>query len=151
MHLGTPSNAPSMARQNQKRPNPDRRWDTRHPCPSCRRANRTDVILRELRNTPNSRLLPLYCREVAHKPHKFDQRESYARTCYEICGTSVATLDRIKRVAKRVALEVAKGYDVIVIVSAMSGKTNDLVGWVNETSPFMMLVNMMLWCPLVKM
>jgi len=50
-------------------------------------------------------------------------------------GTSVATLDRIKRVAKRVGVEVAKGYDVIVIVSAMSGKTNELVGWVNETSP----------------
>jgi aspartate kinase len=50
-------------------------------------------------------------------------------------GTSVATLDRIKRAAKRVALEVAKGSDVIVIVSAMSGKTNELVGWVNETSP----------------
>ena len=50
-------------------------------------------------------------------------------------GTSVATLDRIKCAAKRVGLEVAKGYDVIVIVSAMSGKTNELVGWVNETSP----------------
>ncbi len=50
-------------------------------------------------------------------------------------GTSIATLDRIKRAAKRVGLEVAKGYDVIVIVSAMSGKTNELVGWVNETSP----------------
>ena len=50
-------------------------------------------------------------------------------------GTSVATLDRIKRAAKRVGFEVAKGYDVIVIVSAMSGKTNELVGWVNETSP----------------
>ncbi len=50
-------------------------------------------------------------------------------------GTSVATLDRIKRVAKRVGVEVAKGYDVIVIVSAMSGKTNEMVGWVNETSP----------------
>jgi aspartate kinase len=50
-------------------------------------------------------------------------------------GTSVATLDRIKRAAKRVGVEVAKGYDVIVIVSAMSGKTNELVGWVNETSP----------------
>ncbi|MDB2579154.1 aspartate kinase [Tateyamaria sp.] len=50
-------------------------------------------------------------------------------------GTSVATLDRIRRAAKRVGLEVAKGYDVIVIVSAMSGKTNELVGWVNETSP----------------
>ncbi len=50
-------------------------------------------------------------------------------------GTSVATLDRIRRAAKRVGLEVSKGYDVIVIVSAMSGKTNELVGWVNETSP----------------
>ncbi len=50
-------------------------------------------------------------------------------------GTSVANLDRIARAAKRVSLEVAKGYDVIVIVSAMSGKTNEMVGWVNETSP----------------
>lgn len=50
-------------------------------------------------------------------------------------GTSVANLDRIARAAKRVALEVSKGYDVIVIVSAMSGKTNEMVGWVNETSP----------------
>ncbi len=49
-------------------------------------------------------------------------------------GTSVATLDRIKRAAKRVGVEVAKGYDVIVIVSAMSGETNKLVGFVNETS-----------------
>ena len=51
-------------------------------------------------------------------------------------GTSVANLDRIKRAAKRVGVEVAKGYDVIVIVSAMSGKTNELVGWVQEISPF---------------
>ncbi len=50
-------------------------------------------------------------------------------------GTSVANLDRIARVAKRVGVEVARGYDVIVIVSAMSGKTNELVGWVDETSP----------------
>jgi len=50
-------------------------------------------------------------------------------------GTSVANLDRIKRAAKRVGVEVSKGYEVIVIVSAMSGKTNELVGWVNETSP----------------
>jgi len=50
-------------------------------------------------------------------------------------GTSVANIDRIARAAKRVAYEVAKGYDVIVIVSAMSGKTNEMVGWVNETSP----------------
>ncbi|WP_296766630.1 aspartate kinase [Sediminimonas sp.] len=50
-------------------------------------------------------------------------------------GTSVANLDRIKRAAKRVGVEVAKGYDVIVIVSAMAGRTNELVGWVDEISP----------------
>ncbi|MEO0484814.1 MAG: aspartate kinase [Pseudomonadota bacterium] len=50
-------------------------------------------------------------------------------------GTSVATLDRIRRAAKRVGREVANGYDVIVIVSAMSGETNKLVGFVGETSP----------------
>ncbi|MFP4274940.1 MAG: aspartate kinase [Paracoccaceae bacterium] len=51
-------------------------------------------------------------------------------------GTSVATLDRIRRAAKRVGVEVAKGHDVIVIVSAMAGKTNELVNWVGEISPF---------------
>ncbi|PSL19594.1 aspartate kinase [Shimia abyssi] len=50
-------------------------------------------------------------------------------------GTSVANLDRIRRAAKRIGVEVAKGYDVIVIVSAMSGETNKLVGLVDETSP----------------
>ncbi|MEM6825026.1 MAG: aspartate kinase [Pseudomonadota bacterium] len=51
-------------------------------------------------------------------------------------GTSVATLDRIRRAAKRVGREVANGHNVIVIVSAMAGKTNELVGWVSETAPF---------------
>jgi len=50
-------------------------------------------------------------------------------------GTSVANLDRIRRAAKNVKFEIARGYDVIVIVSAMSGKTNELVGWVKDTSP----------------
>ena len=51
-------------------------------------------------------------------------------------GTSVADLERIANAAEKVAREVERGYDVIVIVSAMSGKTNQLVGWVNETSEF---------------
>ncbi|PWE28076.1 aspartate kinase [Pararhodobacter marinus] len=51
-------------------------------------------------------------------------------------GTSVADLDRIANAAEKVKREVERGYDVIVIVSAMSGKTNELVRWVNETSPF---------------
>ena len=50
-------------------------------------------------------------------------------------GTSVANIDRIRRAAKRVGVEVAKGYDVIVIVSAMAGRTNELVGWVDKVSP----------------
>ncbi|HWL58092.1 MAG TPA: aspartate kinase [Paracoccus sp. (in: a-proteobacteria)] len=50
-------------------------------------------------------------------------------------GTSVADLTRIKNAATKVKREVERGYDVIVIVSAMSGKTNELVGWVEATSP----------------
>jgi len=50
-------------------------------------------------------------------------------------GTSVADLGRIANAARKVKREVERGYDVIVIVSAMSGKTNELVGWVEETSP----------------
>ncbi|MFV0292098.1 MAG: aspartate kinase [Paracoccus sp. (in: a-proteobacteria)] len=50
-------------------------------------------------------------------------------------GTSVADLDRIRGAAQKVRREVERGYDVIVIVSAMSGKTNELVGWVEQTSP----------------
>ncbi|MCC0075968.1 MAG: aspartate kinase [Rhodobacter sp.] len=51
-------------------------------------------------------------------------------------GTSVADLDRIANAAEKVKREVERGYDVIVIVSAMAGKTNELVKWVNETSGF---------------
>ncbi|MEL6954248.1 MAG: aspartate kinase [Pseudomonadota bacterium] len=50
-------------------------------------------------------------------------------------GTSVASLDRIRRAAKRVGREVANGYDVIVIVSAMAGETNKLVDFVSQTAP----------------
>ncbi len=49
-------------------------------------------------------------------------------------GTSVADLDRIANAARKVQREVERGYDVIVIVSAMSGRTNELVGWVEGTS-----------------
>lgn len=59
-----------------------------------------------------------------------------SRLVMKFGGTSVATPDRIRRAAKRVAREVANGHEVIVIVSAMAGKTNELVGWVNEISPF---------------
>ncbi len=44
-------------------------------------------------------------------------------------GTSVADLERIRRVGRLVAAEVAAGHRVAVVVSAMSGKTNELVAW----------------------
>jgi aspartate kinase len=50
-------------------------------------------------------------------------------------GTSVADLDRIRNVARRVKREVEAGNQVAVVVSAMSGVTNQLVGWVNQISP----------------
>jgi aspartate kinase len=49
-------------------------------------------------------------------------------------GTSVATVDRIRNVARHVKREVEAGYDVAVVVSAMSGKTNELVGWCKDAS-----------------
>ena len=44
-------------------------------------------------------------------------------------GTSVADLERIRRVGRLVAAEVAAGRQVAVVVSAMAGKTNELVAW----------------------
>jgi aspartate kinase len=49
-------------------------------------------------------------------------------------GTSVATVERIRNVARHVKREIEAGYDVAVVVSAMAGKTNELVGWVKEAS-----------------
>jgi aspartate kinase len=49
-------------------------------------------------------------------------------------GTSVATTDRIKNVAKRVARWKALGHDIIVVPSAMSGETNRLIGLAREIS-----------------
>ena len=59
-----------------------------------------------------------------------------SRLVMKFGGTSVANLDRIRRAAKRVGREVAAGHEVIVVVSAMSGKTDELVGWVGDTGPF---------------
>ena len=49
-------------------------------------------------------------------------------------GTSVGDTDRICNVAERVAAEVKQGNQVIVVVSAMAGITNELVGYVNAVS-----------------
>ncbi len=50
-------------------------------------------------------------------------------------GTSVGTVERIKAVAQRVKREVDAGHEVAVVVSAMSGQTNQLVAWCTELSP----------------
>ncbi|MEI9804533.1 MAG: aspartate kinase [Pseudolabrys sp.] len=49
-------------------------------------------------------------------------------------GTSVADLDRIRNVARHVKREVDAGYDVAVVVSAMSGVTNQLVEWCRQAA-----------------
>jgi aspartate kinase len=49
-------------------------------------------------------------------------------------GTSVANVERIRNVAQHVKREVEAGNRVAVVVSAMAGVTNQLVGWVRETA-----------------
>ncbi len=49
-------------------------------------------------------------------------------------GTSVGDLERIENVAKRVAKTKKEGNDVVVVVSAMSGETNKLVGYAEHFS-----------------
>ncbi len=58
-----------------------------------------------------------------------------ARLVLKFGGTSVADVDRIRNVARHVKREVDAGHEVAVFVSAMSGKTNELVGWCREASP----------------
>ncbi len=57
-----------------------------------------------------------------------------ARLVMKFGGTSVADLDRIRNVARHVKREVDAGHEVAVVVSAMSGKTNELVAWVKDAS-----------------
>jgi aspartate kinase len=58
-----------------------------------------------------------------------------ARIVMKFGGTSVADLDRIRNVAARVQRQVAMGDQVAVVVSAMAGTTNQLVGWCQALSP----------------
>jgi aspartate kinase len=58
-----------------------------------------------------------------------------ARIVQKFGGTSVADIDRIKAVAQRVKRAVDAGDEVAVVVSAMSGTTNQLVEWTRAVSP----------------
>jgi aspartate kinase len=50
-------------------------------------------------------------------------------------GTSVADVERIRNVARHVEREVKAGHKVAVVVSAMAGATDRLVGWCKEAAP----------------
>jgi aspartate kinase len=55
-----------------------------------------------------------------------------ARLVMKFGGTSVATIERIRNVARHVKREVDAGHEVAVVVSAMSGTTDQLVGWCED-------------------
>lgn len=57
-----------------------------------------------------------------------------ARIVMKFGGTSVADTEKIQRAAEKVAREVALGHEVAVIVSAMSGVTNQLVAYCDAIS-----------------
>jgi len=57
-----------------------------------------------------------------------------ARIVQKFGGTSVGDLERIRHVAGRVKVEYDWGNEVAVVLSAMSGVTNDLVSKVNQIS-----------------
>jgi aspartate kinase len=58
-----------------------------------------------------------------------------ARIVMKFGGTSMAGIERIRNVASRVKAEVAAGNQVAVVVSAMAGETDRLVGFCREASP----------------
>ena len=57
-----------------------------------------------------------------------------AKKVLKFGGTSVGTIERIQHVAKIIKNEQLKGNEMIVIVSAMAGKTNELLKLSNEIS-----------------
>jgi len=57
-----------------------------------------------------------------------------ARIVQKFGGTSVADIGRIKNAAARVKREVDAGSEVVVVVSAMAGTTNQLVDWTRQMS-----------------
>jgi aspartate kinase len=57
-----------------------------------------------------------------------------ARLVMKFGGTSVATIEHIRSVARHIARERREGHDIAVVVSAMAGKTNELAGWCEEAA-----------------
>jgi aspartate kinase len=60
---------------------------------------------------------------------------SMARIVQKFGGTSVGNIERIKNVARKVKREIDAGHEVAVVVSAMSGVTNQLVEYCKQIAP----------------
>src|SRR5665213_2653145 len=71
-----------------------------------------------------------YIGETAHR----GLATAMARIVQKFGGTSVADTARIRQAARRVEREVAAGNEVVVVVSAMAGATNQLVDWTSSMS-----------------
>lgn len=90
-----------------------------------------------------SQLAPLIASQLCGIPRPNNKRtagfgggpgKKLARIVVKFGGTSMANVERIRHSARHVKREIEAGNEVAVVVSAMSGKTNELVGWVNEAS-----------------
>ena len=57
-----------------------------------------------------------------------------ARIVQKFGGTSVADVERIRNAAGRIKREVEAGHEIAVVVSAMAGTTDQLVGWTRQIS-----------------
>jgi aspartate kinase len=74
----------------------------------------------------------IWRRQHRHKTAHKDLRATMARIVQKFGGTSVANIERIRNAAQRVKREVDAGNEVVVVVSAMAGTTNQLVEWTRE-------------------
>lgn len=76
--------------------------------------------------------------QVAKKARVFGRSAgdgpAMTRLVMKFGGTSVADIPRIRNVARHVKREVDAGHEVAVVVSAMAGTTNQLVGWTREAA-----------------
>src|SRR5687768_2441285 len=74
----------------------------------------------------------MYTRLCGHKPRNAANPTRMARIVCKFGGTSVANTTRIRAVAERVKRLVDAGDQVAVVVSAMSGTTDQLIGYTRE-------------------
>jgi aspartate kinase len=73
--------------------------------------------------------------DEAHRPPLVpEHRATMTRLVMKFGGTSVADIERIRNVARHVKREVDAGHEVAVVVSAMSGVTNQLVAWCRDAA-----------------